>query len=186
MVNCGFTSKEIQLTEQADPNVVDAEAEAKAAAPAQKAKKEKEPKEPRASLEEANGVTRPADPLSKTGQVWAMADKLSRNAGRPIERKAVMDALKATINLATIATQYGKWRHFNGLKGVKIEVPVDPAVEAEKARKKEEAAALKAAEKEKAKAEKAAAAAAAKQPATEQSTASGPTNFADPAAQQQV
>jgi colicin import membrane protein len=146
-------------------NIVDAEAEAKAAAPAAKAKKEKEAKPPRPSLEEAHGVTRPADPLSKTGQVWTMADKLSRAAGRPIERKAVMDALKDTINQATIATQYGKWRHFNGLKGVKIEVPVDPAVvaakEAEKAAKKEAAA--------KAKAEAAAAAKA----AAEQNTASG-------------
>lgn len=176
------------MTDQADPNVIDAEAEAKAAAPAQKAKKEKEPKPPRATLDEAHGVTRPADPLSKTGQVWAMADKLSRNAGRPIERKAVMDALRSTINEATIATQYGKWRHFNGLKGVKIEVPVDPEVEAAKARKKEEAAAEKQAAKDKAKAEKQAAAqaaaAAAKPPATEQSTASGPTNFAEPAEQQ--
>jgi hypothetical protein len=113
----------------AESNVVDAEAEAKKDAPKQKEKKAKEPKEPRASLEEAHGVTRPADPLSKTGQVWAMADKLSRAAGRPIERKAVMDALKETINVATIATQYGKWRHFNGLKGVRIEVPAPPKAE---------------------------------------------------------
>lgn len=135
-----------QATEQEAGNVVDAEAQAAADAPKQKAKKEKEAKPPRPSLEEAHGVTRPADPLSKTGQVWAMADKLSRAAGRPIERKAVVDALKATINLATIATQYGKWRHFNGLKGVKIEVPVDPAVVAAKEAAKEAAKAAKAAE----------------------------------------
>lgn len=124
---------------QANP-VVDAEAQAQAEAAAKAtakkdAKPPKEAKPPRPSLQEANGVTRPADPLSKTGQVWAMADKLSRDAGRPIERKAVMEALKATVNLATIATQYGKWRHFNGLKGVKIEAPkpvtaTDPAAAA--------------------------------------------------------
>jgi colicin import membrane protein len=156
---------------------VDAEAAAAAAAPA-KAKKEKEAKPPRPSLEEAYGVTRPADPLSKTGQVWAMADKLSRAAGRPIERKAVVDALKETINLATIATQYGKWRHFNGLKGVKIEVPVDPAVvaakEAAKAAKKEAEAKVKA-DAAKAKAEAAATAAAAAKATAEQNTASGAT-----------
>jgi hypothetical protein len=157
---------------------VDAEAQAAAAAKQPKEKKEKEPKAPRATLEEANGVTRPADPLSKTGQVWAMADKLSRNAGRPIERKAVVEALKDTINMATIATQYGKWRHFNGLKGVKIEVPVDPEV----LKAKEEAKELAKAAAKKAKDDaKAAAAAAAKEAAdkaaaaktAEQSTASG-------------
>lgn len=121
-----------QAAEQAP--VVDAEAQAAADTTAKKekaAKAPKEPKPPRPSLQEANGVTRPADPLSKTGQVWAMADKLSREAGRPIERKAVVEALKSTINLATIATQYGKWRHFNGLKGVKIEVPKPAPVESE-------------------------------------------------------
>jgi hypothetical protein len=123
------TEEQAAGTASTEPDVIDAEAEAKKDAPKQKAKKEKEPKEPRAQLEEAHGVTRPADPLSKTGQVWAMADKLSAQAKRPIERKAVMDALKDTINVATIATQYGKWRHFNGLKGVKIEVPAPPKKE---------------------------------------------------------
>lgn len=159
----------------AAPNVVDAEAEVAADAPKQKAKKEKEAKTPRPDLLQANGVTRPADALSKTGQVWTMADKLSAAAGRPIERKAVMDALKATINLATIATQYGKWRHYNGLKGVRIEVPVDPAVvaakEAAAKQKKEEAAAKKAAEKA---AKDAATQAANAAKAAEQNTASVP------------
>lgn len=62
-----------------------------------------------------NGVTRPADG-TVTGNVWAIADKLSAKA--PALRKDVLEAaVKAKINPSTAATQYGKWRKFHGLKG---------------------------------------------------------------------
>jgi len=64
----------------------------------------------------ANGVTRPKDG-SITGRVWKIADEISAATKAPAERKDVMDACKAeNINGATAATQYGKWRKFNGLK----------------------------------------------------------------------
>lgn len=74
----------------------------------------------------AHGVTRPAT-ATKTGRVWAIADELSKAAGKPIPRKDVMDKGSSEgINTATIATQYGKWRVFNGLKGVATSEPKPP------------------------------------------------------------
>lgn len=65
-----------------------------------------------------NGVTRPKSG-TVTGKVWDTADKITKqNKGKHAARKAVMDALKPEgINEATIATQFGKWRRYNGLKG---------------------------------------------------------------------
>ena len=75
---------------------------------------------------QAHGVTRPADGTS-TGRVWAISDELSKAAGKPIERKAVMEkGVSEGLNPATIATQYGKWRVFNGLKGVVAEKAPKP------------------------------------------------------------
>ncbi len=76
---------------------------------------------------ENNGVTRPADPSSKTGRVWAISDELSKALGKPVPRTDVMKkGAEEGINPATIATQYGKWRVFNGLKGVLQERPAKP------------------------------------------------------------
>jgi hypothetical protein len=66
---------------------------------------------------EKNGVTRPKSD-TKTGAVWDISDRLSAALGRPASRKEVMDeAKKAEINEATVATQYGRWRKFNGITG---------------------------------------------------------------------
>lgn len=74
----------------------------------------------------ANGVTRPAD-RTVTGRVWAISDELSKAAGKPIPRKDVMEKAGAEgLNPATIATQYGKWRVYNGLKGVVTTEPKPP------------------------------------------------------------
>ena len=65
----------------------------------------------------ANDVTRPKDG-TKTGQVWAIADKLSQEGDNtvPATRGDVMKAGEAAgLNPATIATQYGRWRKFHGL-----------------------------------------------------------------------
>jgi hypothetical protein len=94
--------------------------EAPAAAPAAEAKPAAAPKI------KAHGVTRPAAG-TKTGRVWEISDELSKAAGKPIPRKDVMEkGEKEGINPATIATQYGKWRVFNGLKGVVTIEPKPP------------------------------------------------------------
>lgn len=85
---------------------------AQAEAPKTEAKPEKTP---RVQLPKANGVTRPGGGM--TGRVWDIADAISAKEGKPAIRKQVMEQGKAEgINAATIATQYGKWRRFYGLK----------------------------------------------------------------------
>lgn len=80
-------------------------AEKKAAAPA---KPEKAPKD------EKNGVVRPGAG-STTGRVWEIAVKLSTKK-EAAKRKTVIDACVAEkINPSTAATQYGRWRKYNGL-----------------------------------------------------------------------
>lgn len=72
-------------------------------------KPEKEPKI------RANGVTRPKAG-TKTARIWEIADAKSAEAGAPAKRKEVLDAATAEdINVATAATQYGRWRKFHGL-----------------------------------------------------------------------
>lgn len=64
-----------------------------------------------------NGVTRPKAG-TKTARIWEISDAKSAEAGKPAKRKDVLDASSAEgINVATAATQYGRWRKFNGLKG---------------------------------------------------------------------
>lgn len=111
-----------------------AEAKAKAEAAANQKKVEKEQKKvakeaakqereaKKAAKQNNNGVTRPSDG-TKTGRVWAISDEVSARKGSPAARKEVMDvALKEGINPATVATQYGRWRKFFGLKGT-LEAP---------------------------------------------------------------
>jgi hypothetical protein len=86
-----------------------------------------EPKKRGSSLPQQNGVSRPK-PGGKTGTVWEVSDRISAEKQSPAPRKDVMDACKAMgINEATIATQYGRWRKFNGLKR---ELPPKPAAAA--------------------------------------------------------
>ncbi len=73
-------------------------------------------KPPKAPKIAQNGVTRPGV-NSTTGKVWAFADSISATLKAPAPRADVMKACAdAGINPATAATQYGKWRKFNGLK----------------------------------------------------------------------
>jgi hypothetical protein len=88
--------------------------EANATEKPKKAKKEKAPKA-EVVRDAMNGITRPAAG-TKTGRVWDIADELSNSAGQPVARKLVMDKATAEgINEATIATQYSRWRGYNGL-----------------------------------------------------------------------
>lgn len=83
----------------------------------------------------ANGVTRPADGTS-TARIWQIADEISAKAKAPASRADVLKVAEAEgLNTATCATQYGRWRVFNGLKGVDIQgkPKADPATTADPA-----------------------------------------------------
>jgi len=86
-------------------------------AAAKKAKEEvKEAKSP-VVKDVQNGITRPKAG-TKTGRVWEIADKESAKVGKPAKRKDVLDIFVAEGgNVATGATQYGKWRKYHGLVG---------------------------------------------------------------------
>ena len=104
-------------------------AEKKAACEAAKAAKEA------AKLVRAvsNGVTRPADG-TLTARIWQIADEISAKAKAPASRADVLKVAEAEgLNTATCATQYGRWRVFNGLKGVDIQgkPKADPATTAD-------------------------------------------------------
>lgn len=106
-----------------------AQKEAKAPKPA------KEPKAPREALPEQNGVTRPAAG-TKTGKVWDIADALSKKHGRPATRGEVMEVAKAQdVNEATVATQYQRWRTFNGVEKAAPKVKEPKAPKQPKAKK---------------------------------------------------
>lgn len=63
-----------------------------------------------------NGVTRPSAGTA-TGNVWAIADRISNEKGRPALRAEVTAAgTEAGINSSTVTTQFGQWRRFYGLK----------------------------------------------------------------------
>lgn len=83
----------------------------------------------------ANGVTRPADGTS-TARIWQIADEISAKAKAPASRADVLKVAEAEgLNGATCATQYGRWRVFNGLKGVDIQgkPKADPATQGDPA-----------------------------------------------------
>ena len=62
-----------------------------------------------------NGVTRPKSG-TKTGRIWEISDELSASQGKPVARKDVLEKAQAEgINVATAATQYGRWRKYHGL-----------------------------------------------------------------------
>lgn len=63
-----------------------------------------------------NGVVRPSHGTG-TGRIWEIADAVSAAIGAPAPRKDVLAQTTVEgINPATAATQYGKWRKFNGLE----------------------------------------------------------------------
>lgn len=96
--------------------VVDTEAKKATETKATKEKKAAEPK-PVVVKDTKNGVTRPGKETD-TGRVWAICDTLKASATEenPISRAAVIKHAEAkSINPSTAATQYGRWRTYNGL-----------------------------------------------------------------------
>ncbi len=63
-----------------------------------------------------NGVTRPKAGTS-TGRVWELADRITAKTKEHATSAAVLEAFtKEGGNPATGATQYSRWRTFNGVK----------------------------------------------------------------------
>lgn len=90
-----------------------------------------------------NGITRPKAGTT-CAAVWDIADSLSASTKAPAVRADVMAAAqKKSINDKTIATQFGRWRKYNGLKGrvVKPKVAKATKVKPKKAPKEKAAAA---------------------------------------------
>lgn len=82
-----------------------------------KAPAEKKPAKEKAVKDIKNGITRPKAG-TKTGRVWELADAQSANLGKPAPRKGVIEeCLTEGLNVATAATQYGRWRKYHGLEG---------------------------------------------------------------------
>jgi hypothetical protein len=110
------------------------------------AKAEKPAKEPKPVITkiEANGIIRPNEGTA-TGNVWAIADRISGEKKAPAERgEVVKQCVSEGINESTAATQYGRWRKFFGVVTVKKIKLSDEEKAAERAANK----AAKAAEKE--------------------------------------
>lgn len=85
------------------------------AKPATKGSKAKAPAK-MVNREVQNEITRPMKD-GATKRVWEIADSL--NKGKNVAtRGAVMEAgLAEGLNEATIATQFARWRKFNGIEG---------------------------------------------------------------------
>lgn len=101
-------------TEEKAPKKEKAPSKASGKAP----KKEKAPAVDKPKRETQNGVPRPGKGTT-TGKVWDISDALTKKrSGKPALRKDVLAACEdEKINPATAATQYGRWRKFNGHQG---------------------------------------------------------------------
>lgn len=123
-----------------DKKAADAKA-AKEAKEAQKAAKKKQREADAAAKKaakeaskqpEQNGVRRPK-PNTKTGTVWAEADRMSLERQAPVAIGDLHPVLKAMgLNDHTIRTQYAHWRTFNGVSGriEKVATPMPTTTEA--------------------------------------------------------
>lgn len=94
---------------------------------APKAQKEPKPAKEVIAKITQNDVTRPKEG-SKTGSVWALADKISAEKQAPADRGTVIaQATAQGINEATASTQYGRWTKFHGIVAVRKEKVIAPA-----------------------------------------------------------
>lgn len=90
----------------------------KTKAPAATEKKAPAAKVDKPKREVQNSVPRPGKD-TVTGRVWTISDALTKKLkGKPAPRKDVLaSCADEKINPATAATQYGRWRKFNGHAG---------------------------------------------------------------------
>ena len=100
-----MSPEQMQQAKDAATKAADAAKAAKEAKAAEKAQKQQEREAKKAAKQTAHGITRPADPKSKTGRVWAISDEISNQLKKPAPRKDVMERARAEgINEATVAT----------------------------------------------------------------------------------
>ena len=66
---------------------------------------------------EQNGVRRPG-PNGSCGKVWAHADALSTQLGRPVAIAELMaETDKESLNQSNVRTEYARWKKFHGISG---------------------------------------------------------------------
>ena len=99
-------------------------ADQKEEAKKEKAQKNEAKKEQQPARVHQNGVIRPISG-TRTGMVWDICDRLSKEIGAPVARKDVMAETKnCGLNPATAATQYALWRRFHGIVQEKAVLPI--------------------------------------------------------------
>ncbi len=79
--------------------------------------KKTEVKKPKVPSEEKNGVTRPNKGTS-SAKVWEIADSAHKTKAGAVRKNILEKAAAAGINSATAATQFARWRTFNGITAV--------------------------------------------------------------------
>ena len=111
-------AKKAVVTTKKVPTKVVAKAPAKAAAktPAKKVPAAKV-KAPRIQAEVQNEVARPSKDTT-SGKVWAFADAAHKTKTGAVRKNILEKAAALGINQSTAATQYARWRQFNGITGV--------------------------------------------------------------------
>jgi hypothetical protein len=126
-------AKEADKKAKADKKAADAAAklEAKAKADAEKAEKaaaKAASKPAKVVMPEQNGVRRPK-PEGLCGQVWTLADNISRQMGQPVPIATLLEASKAAgLNEGNVRAEYARWRKFNGVSGRVVAPVTIPAV----------------------------------------------------------
>lgn len=80
--------------------------------------KAKAEKAPRTRSTIANGVRKPLNPDSKCGQVWAIADRLTKKVKGTVQiptiRQMFMETDKVGLNANNVKIEYVCWRKFYG------------------------------------------------------------------------
>lgn len=105
------------------------EAKAKKAAEREAAKAAKAAEKEANKMPSQNGVTRPK-PTTACGRIWAVCDDLSAKRKAPTPIEGVKEVCLAEgINIATIKTQYARWRKFHGVNGRIVDAKEAPAKE---------------------------------------------------------
>lgn len=93
-------------------------ATAKKKAPAKKAAAKKAATKRAPAADAVNGIALPREGTD-SAKVWAIADEARKqNKGKcPVRSEVLAAATKAKVNEATAATQFARWRTYNGFEG---------------------------------------------------------------------
>ena len=81
-----------------------------------------------------NGVPRPNS--GATAKVWEIADRISEESKTPAKRAAVLaEGEAAGLHPSTVATQFGRWCRFHGLKLSELKATPEATEKAPKTKK---------------------------------------------------